>query len=364
MAAFDPSALADSDLLPLRTFLLDACYRTEALAASLNMGNTREFLSNVARNSLIFSDSLGASPSDILAKLFLLCGPVRVRDFEKLPDPLLGALRGHRFVELHSDGRHVVGKVSITEFEGLYFLADRLFENWSGAFSVTIPDNACMPPHASSFQLMDVMARAPHGSMVLDVGCGSGCLSLPLAESALHVTGIDISARAVGFARANASLNGMRAQFDHADWMTYDAQRRYDHIVFNSPDTAAAFSFINRGLPRLLAEGGHAEVLLVCEVLSGDGDVQGAVRRMTASELPFAVSLVPSAESPFALSRDEVLSGKRPRRTLLVKHPSEWAAYSDSLRRRGVTEVACLVLEITRETSATLVDSRPGGATP
>ena len=42
---------------------------------------------------------------------------------------------------------------------------------------------------------MKAIARGRTGSAVLDVGCGSGCLSLPLARPAGHVTGIDTSGR-------------------------------------------------------------------------------------------------------------------------------------------------------------------------
>jgi len=330
----------------LRAGLLDAGYRTQTLAESLGVGGAEALLSDIARISLICCDFLGTSSSAILGKLFLLCAPVPMHIFHKLPEPLSQSLHEHGLVQIDSDGQHAIGRVSITEVDGFYFLTDRLFENRFSTITVAIPDDVCMPPHASSFELMKAIARARGGSTVLDVGCGSGCLSLPLARSADLVTGIDISGRAIAFARANASLNGVRAQFENAAWENYNPQQRYDHILFNTPGPTAAFDFVSAGIPRFLAPGGHAEVWLTCEVLAEDGDIRGAVDRMSTIESPFDLRIMVNDRSPCSLSREAVASRRRPGHTLVVKHPAEWRAYAESLHSRGVVEVASIVLEI------------------
>ncbi len=348
MATFDPGTLAGHELEDLRQGLLDADYRTEALAKSLGVAGAQALLSDTARISLLCCDSLGTSPSAILGQLFLLCAPVPARVFGGLPRPLAQSLREHGLVQAGPGTQQVLGRVSMTEIDGSYFLADRLFENRSGAITVTMPDDVCMPPHASSFELMRAITRGPGGSAVLDVGCGSGCLSLPLARAADLVTGIDISRRAIAFARANASLNGVTAHFEHAAWKEYDPRQRYDHIVFNTPGPAVAFDFVTAGIPRLLAPGGRAEVWLTCEVLAQDGDVGGTVDRMSSLGAPFSWRIVVNDGSPCALSRAAVTSRRRPGHTLVVRHPSEWRGYVESLHRRGVVEIASIVLEITR----------------
>jgi SAM-dependent methyltransferase len=347
LVTFDPSTLAGRDLQYLRAGLLAAGYRSETLADSLRVKGAAALMSDIARISLICCDSLGTSPSAVLGKLFLLCAPVPMRVFGKLPRPLTQSLHEHGLVHIDSGGQHVIGRVSITEVDEFYFLADRLFENRFGTITVTTPDDVCMTPHASSFELMKAIARGRAGSAVLDVGCGSGCLSLPLARPAGHVTGIDTSGRAVAFARANASLNGVRAQFEQAAWQNYDSQQRYDHILFNTPGPSTAFDFVTAGIPRFLAPGGRAEVWLTCEVLAEDGDIRGTVDRMSTIEPPFDLRIMVNDRSPCSLSREAVASRRRPGHTLVVKHPAEWRAYVDSLHSRGVVEVASIVLEIT-----------------
>jgi SAM-dependent methyltransferase len=344
---FDPEQLAKHDLRPLRELLLDAGYRTETLAKQLKL-HPKMLLADTARNSLIHGDSLGSSPSAVLGRLFLLCAPVPVPEVRKLSNSLIQTLYGYDLVRADAAGRHVVGNVTITEVDGFYYVADRLFENTSGAVGVTISSDVCMPPHASSFELAKAISVVSPDSSVLDVGCGSGCLSLPLTASAGLVTGIDTSSRAVAFSRANASCNGVTARFEHVGWEKFDSPEQYDLILYNSPDERAAFDFVNNGLPRLLRHGGRAQVRLVCDIHAEDRDVQGAVSRMTSVGPQFDVRILAPDDSLFSLSRDVLARGGRPARTLLVERHSEWHAYVDSLRRRGVVEVASIILDITR----------------
>jgi SAM-dependent methyltransferase len=343
---FDPVTLAGRDLRGLRAALLDAGYRTDVLAELLGLPDTEALLIDVARVSLIRCELLDSSCPAILGKLFLLCAPVPVDVFDKLPEPLAQALRENDLVRIDSDGNHVTGTVSITEFNGFYYLADRLFENRSGRITVGRLEAACMPPHASSFEIMKVIGQVPSGSTVLDVGCGSGFQSVPLSRSADLVAGIDISDRAVTFARANARLNGVAAQFETAAWEDYDARQRFSRVIFNAPNAAAGSRFVSAGVPRFLAPGGCAQVWATCEVLACDGDVLGAVSRMCTVEPPLSLNVVANDESPFSLSREAIRSGTRPRHTLLVEHPSQWRAYLDSLRSRGVVEVVSAVIEV------------------
>src|SRR5579864_4749519 len=49
-------------------------------------------------------------------------------------------------------------------------------------------------------------ARLAHGKRVLDAGCGTGYGSAELAHTALAVTGADIAAEAIAFAREHYRL--------------------------------------------------------------------------------------------------------------------------------------------------------------
>jgi SAM-dependent methyltransferase len=81
---------------------------------------------------------------------------------------------------------------------------------------------------------------------VLDAGCGTGSLSLLLAEAGHRVTGVDLSPRMVELARAKLDGAGRRGRFlvgDAASPPTGD--ERFDvvlarHLVWTLPDPVAA----------------------------------------------------------------------------------------------------------------------------
>jgi ribosomal protein L11 methyltransferase len=61
------------------------------------------------------------------------------------------------------------------------------------------------------------------GSALLDVGCGSGILSLAALQLGWQsAVGVDIDAQAIAVATHNAALNGLqdRAQFVHGSWQS------------------------------------------------------------------------------------------------------------------------------------------------
>jgi ubiquinone/menaquinone biosynthesis C-methylase UbiE len=54
------------------------------------------------------------------------------------------------------------------------------------------------------------------GSRILDLGCGTGRLTVPLAESGYRVTGTDINSDVINIARDKARLKGVSAHFTTA----------------------------------------------------------------------------------------------------------------------------------------------------
>lgn len=91
----------------------------------------------------------------------------------------------------------------------------------------------------------ELLAPAP-GEQVLDLFCGLGNFSLPLARSGAHVVGVEGDAGLVARARANAELNGMAnvdfvcgdlAQLSASDasW----ARRGYDKVLLDPPRAGA-----------------------------------------------------------------------------------------------------------------------------
>ncbi|WP_018231159.1 23S rRNA (uracil(1939)-C(5))-methyltransferase RlmD [Thioalkalivibrio thiocyanodenitrificans] len=92
---------------------------------------------------------------------------------------------------------------------------------------------------------IDLLETGP-GDRVLDLFCGLGNFSLPLARRAGHVTGVEGEAAMVARARENAGLNGIdNVDFHAADLASsmHDspwAQARYDAVLLDPPRAGAA----------------------------------------------------------------------------------------------------------------------------
>lgn len=55
------------------------------------------------------------------------------------------------------------------------------------------------------------------GLRLLDVGCGAGQTAIPAARSGNHVTGVDLAANLVAYARKRAGNEGLAIRFDEGD---------------------------------------------------------------------------------------------------------------------------------------------------
>lgn len=78
-------------------------------------------------------------------------------------------------------------------------------------------------------------ANIPEGKKVLEIGCGSGLVSLCAAKKADSVLGVDINPAAVECARANAERNKItNCVFKISDLFSA-VSGRFDVILFNAP---------------------------------------------------------------------------------------------------------------------------------
>jgi cyclopropane fatty-acyl-phospholipid synthase-like methyltransferase len=140
------------------------------------------------------------------------------------------------------------------------------------------------------------------GARVLELGCGTGALSLQLAATGCVVTGIDISSSAIARAQSIAASRGVEVEFVSAsalDWLR--DTRRFDVIIdahmLHCIATADDRSLLLNGIHGALTEDGELwteSMLRPTQVVLGDGqriDDSGIVwvRNPSAAHSPDAV---------------------------------------------------------------------------
>lgn len=121
------------------------------------------------------------------------------------------------------------------------------------------------PPSDDSILLIESLKIRP-GEKILEIGCGSGVVSVHCAKNGCMVTAVDINPSAVECTKENAQLNGVGIDVRESD-LFQNVPERFDTIVFNLPylpvidegELAKAWSGGEDGmgpLPRLMAESG------------------------------------------------------------------------------------------------------------
>ena len=88
---------------------------------------------------------------------------------------------------------------------------------------------------SSAVLATEIERRKPAGRSVLDVGCGSGVLSLAAARAGAVVTAVDINAEAIRVTACNAARNRLRIEALQSDLFAALEHRRFDLVVVNPP---------------------------------------------------------------------------------------------------------------------------------
>ena len=71
---------------------------------------------------------------------------------------------------------------------------------------------------------------ARYGQPVLEIACGSGRLTIPLAEDGAHIAGLDLSEEMLRLARLKAAERGVEIAFVHTDARNFDLGRQFKFI--------------------------------------------------------------------------------------------------------------------------------------
>ena len=102
----------------------------------------------------------------------------------------------------------------------------------------------------------------PEGARVLDLCCGWGRLSIPLAERGYRVAGLDLSKYHIRLAKQAAKRAGVDADFVNADMRKIPGRARYDAVIncftsFGYLETEAEDQRVLDGVRRALKPGGR-----------------------------------------------------------------------------------------------------------
>jgi carbamoyltransferase len=128
-----------------------------------------------------------------------------------------------------------VARLRLDAFAGLYLLADRRMERVDPR-ALGLPAGDAVYPVGSDSAILAGAVPARDGERVLDLCSGTGVQGLKAAATAREVIAVDVGARAVALAEANARLNGVaRFAARRGDLFRPVAGERFDLILVNPP---------------------------------------------------------------------------------------------------------------------------------
>ncbi len=107
---------------------------------------------------------------------------------------------------------------------------------WTGGATITEPDTIYLDP--DHYDVLAQMTAPPdydfyqaladrHGGPVLDLGCGTGRVSIPLARAGLAVAGIDHHERMLTRALEKAATAGVEMECFKGDLRAFDLERTF-----------------------------------------------------------------------------------------------------------------------------------------
>lgn len=92
---------------------------------------------------------------------------------------------------------------------------------------------------------------------ILELCCGTGRLTLPIAKDGFDITGVDYTSSMLEQAKIKASEAGLAIEFIEADMRTFDVEEKYDlifipfnsiHHLYKNEDLFKAFTVVKKHL--------------------------------------------------------------------------------------------------------------------
>ncbi len=129
-------------------------------------------------------------------------------------------------------------------------------EQYFPEFNITIKHIRGVSPVGDETQIIARHAKALQPKTALDMGCGTGFISIYLKKQGIDCEAADINPNAIELTKDNAKKNNIELQIYHSD-LFQNISKKYDLITFNAPygNTSSAKSskvleFIKSFIPK------------------------------------------------------------------------------------------------------------------
>lgn len=164
------------------------------------------------------------------------------------------SMKMNQSIPLYRDGRHYDALNSDLVADIPFYVEEATLA--SGLLQVSAENGGTMgrPPYRKE--------RGKVGNQVLELACGTGRLTIPIAQSGVEIVGLDLSPSMLEHACAKAKQAGVEIEFVQGDCRAFDLGRKFALIfmAFNSmqhmhdyTSQAALFACVRRHL----ADGGR-----------------------------------------------------------------------------------------------------------
>ena len=143
----------------------------------------------------------------------------------------------HRAVPFTGDARLQSDLTALLAHRPVQYV---LGEAWFDGLLLQVDDSVLIPRPETEELVHWIAGDAPAGARVLDIGTGSGCIPVALAQRRADVVGhaLDVSAAALAIARANAARFNALIDFIQADFLdaaAWSTLPDIDVLVSNPP---------------------------------------------------------------------------------------------------------------------------------